>query len=70
VHEFAKQSGPVRCVNPIEGILPVLASLTGLKCSLQIQPATSDRFIAAIIGHRASRLLAQVIAMFEFGMID
>jgi hypothetical protein len=28
VHEFAKQSGPVRGMNPIGGILPVLALLT------------------------------------------
>ena len=29
--EFAKQTGPVREMNPIGGILPVLASLTGTR---------------------------------------
>ncbi len=50
VHEFAKQSGPVRGMNPIGGILPVLASLKGLSAAskfnrplqIDLSPRSSD----------------------------
>jgi hypothetical protein len=54
VHKFAKQSGPVRRVNPIGGILPVLAAFGrpwNLSNGINLRTETATRLVRMECGH-------------------